>query len=251
MAVMSESFVDLSYRGLALGKRIKLTQIRAQSGYLELPTPMPVGTTIGITTDDGVQLEATVAEIYEQVGGLDRPPGMLVRPLFASAANETWWTSRSDGAAAPAESAKAAKAPPPADADGKVTVTSRRMSGQAAVPELVDDGRNTAVMEVVDDSRIAAVATQAADANHREGNGADTIVADDPDDPAAPALVDDGKRTMAMDAVDLAALGLSASSSGQFAAVKPEDYADDTASGPVPTGDKPEAKSKKKRTKRR
>src|SRR4051794_35535233 len=38
-SVMSDAFVDLSYRGLVLGKRIKLTQVRQASGYLEMPTP--------------------------------------------------------------------------------------------------------------------------------------------------------------------------------------------------------------------
>ena len=40
-----------------------------------------------------------------------------------------------------------------------------------------------------------------------------------------PTPIDEGTRTMAMDAVDLAALGLEPS--GQFPAVKPEDYSDD------------------------
>ena len=88
---MSESFVDLSYRGLALGKRIKLTQVRPTLGHLEMPTPMPVGTTIGIATDDGVVLEATVAEVHEQVGGVERPPGMTVKPKLDSDAAHAWW----------------------------------------------------------------------------------------------------------------------------------------------------------------
>ena len=41
---MIESFVDLTYRGLSLGRRIKLTQVRPTSGTLELVSPMPVGT---------------------------------------------------------------------------------------------------------------------------------------------------------------------------------------------------------------
>jgi len=50
---VNESFVDLTYRGLSLGRRIKLTQVRPSSGYLELPSPMPVGTLVAISTDDG------------------------------------------------------------------------------------------------------------------------------------------------------------------------------------------------------
>src|SRR5690606_13978907 len=106
-----------------------------------------------IATDDGVLLEAVVTEIHEQVGGSERTPGMQVRPNLAVAAAEAWWKAR---ATAPADAPATArspggsdKAPPAPDAAGKVTVTSRRTSGQVAVPELIDDGRNTAVMEAI------------------------------------------------------------------------------------------------------
>jgi hypothetical protein len=60
--------------------------------------------------------------------------------------------------------------------------------------------------------------------------------------------MEEGPRTTAMDAVDLAALGLS-TSSDSLPVVKAEDYRDDT-SGPLP--EKPEGgKPKKKRSKRR
>ena len=78
---MSESFVDLSYRGLALGKRIKLTQVRPSTGL-----PRDADADAGrharsaIATDDGVALEAIVAEIHEQIGGASSTPGMLVQP---------------------------------------------------------------------------------------------------------------------------------------------------------------------------
>ena len=212
MTAMSESFVDLSYRGLALGKRIKLTQVRAAAGYLEMPAPMPVGTTIGIATDDGILLEATVAEVREQVTGSDRVPGMIVRPKLDADEARTWWKQR--------VSVEDEQPMPEADADGKVTVRSRRMSAGVAVPELVDDGRNTAVMSVMDDAAAEAVLAAAAS----------VATADTP-------IVDDGKRTMMMEAVDLEALGLSpASSSGSMPAITDDD------SGP--TGKK---KKKKKR----
>src|SRR5438445_134930 len=149
MRPMSESFVDLSYRGLALGKRIKLTQVRPTTGYLELPTPMPVGTSIGIATEDGVLLEALVAEIREQVTGSDKTPGMLVKPKLDTDAARAWWTSHTE---LPQE--KQIKDAPPPDAAGKVTVVSARMSGQTAVPELMDDGRNTSVMDAIADDAV-------------------------------------------------------------------------------------------------
>src|SRR5688572_24538068 len=196
MRPMSESFVDLSYRGLALGKRIKLTQVRAAAGYLEVPAPMPVGTTIGIATDDGVLLEATVTEVREQVSGEGRPPGMVVKPKLEADAARAWWKQR--------VSIKDEKMPAPS-ADGKVTVTGRR----DAVPELMDDGRNTAVMEVVDDTKIPDAPVDGPTDRSVPSISAEMAAMRD----SNPNLVDDGKRTMMMDAVDLAALGLDPSAS--------------------------------------
>src|SRR3954470_16011466 len=90
-AMMSESFVDLTYRGLSLGRRVKLSQVRPSTGYLETPAPMPVGTAIQIATDDGITLDATVTAIHEQTGGSDKPPGMIVKPALAGEASEAWW----------------------------------------------------------------------------------------------------------------------------------------------------------------
>jgi hypothetical protein len=242
MAAMSESFVDLSYRGLSLARRIKLTQVRQGSAYLELPTPMPVGTTIAITTDDGLALEATVAEINEQVGGLDRAPGMLVTPRLEAAAQTAWWQARvatPEGAPTPDEVDRAPRPP-----DGAVqSVTSRSTSGAVAVPELADDGRTTAVMEAVSGADASASDTVIADVAVPSQSPRDTH----PSLPAAPPIEDDGRRTVAMEAVDLAALGL-ASPSGQFPAVKPEDYAVDDA---APADSKSEGKPAKKKRKRR
>ena len=85
-------------------------------------------------------------------------------------------------------------------------------TGEIAIPELVDDGHNTAVMEAIDDG----------------------------------AIVDDGKRTTMMDAVDLEALGLDANGrpSGEITAVNPP-ISDDEPETKSPTNG-----SKRKRKKR-
>jgi hypothetical protein len=247
MPAMSESFVDLSYRGLALGRRIKLTQVRPSSGYLEMPAPMPVGTTLGIATDDGVLLEAVVTEIHEQVGGVDRVPGMMVRPNLTVEAQDRWWRSRIE---LPESKADKAKDPPPADAEGKVTLVSPRMSGQAAVPELLDDGRDTGVMDAVDMEMSGASGVR-----ERAPTEVDTEIADLPPDsaprvsrdtlgmPMGQPMGEESSRTSAMDAVDLAALGLE-SSSDSMPVARPEDYADTPA-------DKSDGGKPKKKRKRR
>ena len=211
---MSESFVDLSYRGLSLGKRIKLTQVRPSTGFLEMPMPMPVGTTIGIATDEGLSLEATVAEVREHVTGAgDRLPGMVVRPKFDLDTVHGWWAQR--------VTLPELETPvPQADAGGKVTLVGRR-----ADATLVDDGRSTAVMTTIDDEHVQPTRTTnpgfGALAADQQGIKRDT-------DPAIELpIVDDGKRTMAMSAVELEALGLDpASSSGSMRAFRD--------SGPVP-----------------
>ena len=183
MRAMSESFVDLTYRGLAVGRRVKLTQMRPSTGYLELPTPMPVGTAIGIASDDGLLTSAIVTEIHEQVGGSEHAPGMLVKPALESDVVRTWWSSR-------VTLPELAATPPPIPA-----VSTVRPKRASAVPELVDDGRNTASMAAVEEEIQ------------------DTQQIDIIEEVTSPPIIDDGKRTIAMAAVDLEALGLDPSAS--------------------------------------
>ena len=224
---MIESFVDLTYRGLSLGRRVKLAQIRPTTGYIELPAPMPVGTPIGILTDDTVALDAIVVEIHEQVAGSDRPPGMVVKPKLDGDAAKAWWAQR---VTMPEEmkQAPAPPPPPPPKVPESVVVVSRRMTNPGiGVPTIVDDGQDTGVMDAVDPAALE-----------------DTAIAEVP-------LQDDGKKTMMMDAVDLAALGLSpASSSGQMPAQAAPDDDDSGNGNGNGNGDKPEGKSKRKRKRR-
>ena len=155
MPAMSESFVDLSYRGLALARRVKLTQVRPSTGYVEMPTPMPVGTHVAIATDDGVSIEAIVAEIHEQIGGATHTPGMLVKPALQGAGAD-WWKER---VAAPdlvpepdPEDLRRTDPMVPTTIVGKRRDTERRRAGstgELAIPEIVDDGHNTAVMDAI------------------------------------------------------------------------------------------------------
>ena len=91
---MIESFVDLTYRGLSLGRRIKLTEVRPTSGTLELANPMPVGTHVAVTIEEGVTFDATVSWVYEQIAGSDRTPGMVVVPVLAADPAAAWWQAR-------------------------------------------------------------------------------------------------------------------------------------------------------------
>ncbi|MBK7539190.1 MAG: hypothetical protein IPI49_28250 [Myxococcales bacterium] len=117
---MADVFVDLLYRGLPLGNRVRLARVEARSGYLEVPTPMPVGTRLSIASGDLV-VGAKVIEVVEQTAGSDRPPGMLVRPHLEGEAQRSWW-AKAAGSSADAElpvsapSVPANAAPPVAEA---------------------------------------------------------------------------------------------------------------------------------------
>lgn len=135
---MSERFVDLTYRGLALANRVRLADVPPPSlggssgpftppdaGFLEMAAPMPVGTTLTLETDDGVSFEVTVLAVREQA-----TPGMVVTP-DASPAAQLWWGGHvgSIDVAPPVE-----------------VVRPKRRDDEAS--KLVDDGRKTSVMAV-------------------------------------------------------------------------------------------------------
>jgi hypothetical protein len=284
---MTETFVDLTYRGLSLGRRIKLAQIHPTTGYLEHPTPMPVGTSVSISTDEGVTLDAVVIRIHEQVGGSETPPGMSIRPALATEQIATWWNARATPEPAPPV------ATPAAPERGKpITVRPRTHTTPEPLPNAP-----TAV------ATLAATGTPVSPANMAIPDGPTTIpgtifnpVAADPPATGIPPgiafnpagatrvmpavdqellaqltknddieqltrttgehpVVDDGMRTMVMDAVDPAALGLDvsmlSSSSGSLPAVDDENGDDDDSPPSGPTTDDKKPAVKKKKRKRR
>jgi len=215
-----ESFVDLTYRGLSLGRRIKLTQVRPTSGTLELPSPMPVGTHVTIATDEGVTFDATVSGVREQVAGSDRAAGMVVVPVLAEEPVASWWTAR---VALPDED----KPKPRPPRNRPVTVLPRAQAAPGAtlppiteviteeIPTVVQDldalvasaagieqprpagdpvGRPTTVMSPLEQDRLQQLT--------RGGEA-------EPGPPSAEhAVVDDGQKTVLMTAIDPASLGL-------------------------------------------
>jgi hypothetical protein len=216
---MIECFVDLTYRGLQLGRRVKLTQVRPSTGYLEIPAPMPVGTAIAIATDEGVVLEAIVTGIHEQVGGSDRTPGMTVAPVFddtgahpyrGAGDPRAWWRAR---VALPEEEA-------PAPRNRPVTVRPRSHTvPQPPPPAAVVDpdppaldpteqtepelpGSKTTVTAAVDPELLEQLTRTTGEIDQRVRRTGEHDV------------VDDGKQTVVMDAIDPAALGLDVGGSG-------------------------------------
>jgi len=220
---MSESFVDLTYRGLTLGRKVKLTQVRPNSGILEHVAPMPVGTSIGIASDDGTLFDAVVSNVREQTG--DAAASMTVRPRPEVDAAKAWWKEKVDLP----DLVKVEAAPPVG------IVRSKRGSNAGAVPELMDDGRNTAVQQAIDPDKLEPVKdTQ--------------VIPVMESNPTLPAIQDDGKRTIAMDAVDLAALGLDpATSSGSIPTIKDEEEGEGEDDKPESSKSGPTGRKKRRR----
>lgn len=196
IAGVSESFVDLTYRGLSLGRRIRLSQVRPRSGYLELPAPMPVGTQIAIAADDGITFDATVTWIHEQVGGSDRPPGMTVAPALAAAPAAAWWSAR--------------VALPDDEAARPRTTQVAGAAGDGATP-----GRSAA--DVHDAPTVAMPAIELPDEAFPDRPPGEPAAVTDPTATRSTGehdVIDDGKRTMIMAPIDLATLGLDAGATG-------------------------------------
>ena len=177
---MIESFVDLTYRGIELARRVKLTAVTSGDCYLEVATPMPVGTEVAISTDERVHFTAQVSEIHEQIAGAAQAPGMRVVPTLLAADAQSWWSARLSMAVPPAGPAPKNLAPvqttptqgmatvsEPAPAidlarvasDSATTPTPRRSAeilaqveaeSLTAAHEIVDDGRRTVTMDAVD-----------------------------------------------------------------------------------------------------
>ncbi len=223
-AEMIESFVDLTYRGLPLGRRIKLTQVRPASGYLEMPAPMPVGTALSLATDEGIVIDAVVAGIKEQVAGAEVVPGMKIVPAFGDEKIKSWWHAR---VALPAEEPTVAAEPerakpvtvrprnstvptdPPPEAlhtpmaHADIAAALKTVVESAATPPIdgrgqpavsgVVDTKRTTIMPAIDQELLAQLTK---DTNIELFSGGEH------------AIVDDGNRTTVMTAIDPAAMGL-------------------------------------------
>jgi hypothetical protein len=266
---MIESFVDLGYRGLTLGRRVKLSQVRPSSGYLETPAPMPVGTAIVIATDEGLAITAKVLAIHEQTGGSDKSPGMTVAPELAGEAMESWWRAR---VSYPDE---------PRPSTTELPVVSRTSSK----PITVRPRAHTVPDDAPPISELVAAAASVVDPEPPGGKtiAMPVIPADEPGDKATmimPAVdqelleqlmrptgendplvrttgehevVDDGRQTTIMDAIDPALLAqLDAGNSGAFSAVD-EDTGNGNGNGNGHTNgdDKKSGGPGKKKRKRR
>ena len=158
---MSESFVDVTYRGLSLGRRVKLAQVRPSDWAISrFRSPMPVGSSIAIITDDTVALDATVVEVHEQVAGSKpRPAWSCARSSMATWRALVDHTRHAYRARANREPRAVGMSPhdprrPRAETDDQSRY--RRATD-------LDDGHDTGVMDAIDPAVVDAAGTTSRD----------------------------------------------------------------------------------------
>ncbi len=69
-------FVDVTYRGLRVATRARLTESAPGTGFVEVEAPLPVGTSIKLGGDTAG--DARVTGVVEQEAGAKSPPGMRI-----------------------------------------------------------------------------------------------------------------------------------------------------------------------------
>jgi hypothetical protein len=128
----TDALVDVSYRGLVLGKRLRLLQVGPRSAYVACDVPMPVGTELVLAVDETVIIPAQVARVRE-ADSKDGPTGMWLWTDAAEARAQAWWDAhvsapdphipepaggriRTEGPVAPPPEVSAEAAPAPAAA---------------------------------------------------------------------------------------------------------------------------------------
>ncbi len=248
-AMAAEEFVDVSYRGIEVGKQLKLIEFGPTTAYLEHPKPLPVGTQVELVAG-GVQFSARVLRVNEQVAGAEIEAGMRLGVALEGDA-KGWWEQQVSGEdpqipepVPPAVEAAVADSPPvlaeaAADADSAAVAVEPE-----AVPveaESADTARPTLEMAAVEPSDSDVSTTEI------------EMVADEPEpEPAAPAPADEvpttshrkkrgPARTQIMSAVDIE---LALGAGGQ-------EVVEDAVEAALADDDKPKKKKRRRRGRKR
>ena len=85
-----EQLVDVTYRGLELGKALPISELQPSSATVECPEPMPSGTELSMTVA-GMVIPVVVKKVREKNSTSELPGAMIVAPLALDDAARTWW----------------------------------------------------------------------------------------------------------------------------------------------------------------
>ena len=207
MASMAgEVFVDVTYRGLELGRRLKLREVGPSTAYLEHGTPMPVGSQVVLATDEGLSIPVLVVRVHEQVAGAEMPPGMRVQATGLDGAAAGWWrdlVSREDPQipeleVAPMRRPRALEPPPmaapPEEAQPPTAAAERPTETMPPVEAEPEDDRPTTLMAAVAPPEDTDPGAPRGGNGHPDGNPSRTTVMSAQEirealgtDPSAPA----------------------------------------------------------------
>ncbi len=145
-----EQFVNVSYQGIDVGQSLKLVEFGPHTAYLELVTPMPVGTALRIETDAGLAFDAQVVRVQEQVAGAEHSPGMRIRVGEVDETVAAWWAPLVDSADPELpEPAEATTAAAPAGGVPKPPEPPEQIDDAVTAPNGAEP-RRTAVMDAVE-----------------------------------------------------------------------------------------------------
>jgi hypothetical protein len=201
---------------------------------------MPVGSAIVISTDEGHAIQAKVTAIHEQTGGSDRAPGMTIAPDLAGEALEAWWRAR---VTYPEEHEPrtATEVPVVSRTSSKpITVHPRPHTVPDVAPEPTPEdeppGSRTVIMPALDQETLEQLTRSSGDIEPLVRSTGEHEV------------VDDGRQTTIMEAIDPATLGLlDTGNSGQFAAVDEDGHSSGNGNGDDKKAGGGGAKKKRKR----
>ena len=182
-AMAGEQFVDVTYRGLDLGKGLRISELQPSSAVVEHPEPMPAGTELALIADDKT-MSIVVVHVREKTSTSKAPAAMIVAPLALDEAGQAFW-----GGEPASESATAAE--PEVESAAELEVES------AAEPEV----ESAAEPEAEPAAELKAEPT-AAEEDPSEASAENTIV----EPIAAPDVVEataaEGKGSLAEEIAD-------------------------------------------------
>lgn len=230
----AEQFVNVTYRGLELGRRLRVSQFGPNTAYLEHPTPMPVGTELAMHTDEGFEVGVRVLRVQEQVAGAENPPGMRVAAAALDDQAWAWWSglvTASDpqipepmlGAPVEAEAA---------DAAGAVEVDDAQIEAEAADVAVEDDAPIEAAEVAEAEAEPAELAEAEAEPAELAAEGEDAEGEDtEGEDEQAGGGWRDGSPTEKMSVAEIRELVAGGDEAGAAEAAEADESADRERAG--------------------